>query len=84
MNSRDRARDIGTRNFTSKARDFDESSEEEEQEVYFIDPSVHLWQSIDFGTKKHTGLSSRNEHKRGRKLHKHSHSLEEVSKSSAT
>ena len=80
MNSRDRARDIGTRNFTSKGRNFDESSDEEEQEEYSIDPSVHLWKSIDFGTKKQTELSSRNVHKRGRKLHKYSHSLDAVSR----
>ena len=52
--SRDRVRDIGTRNFTSHALDSDESSEED-QEEYSIDPSVHLWKSIDFGTKRNTG-----------------------------
>jgi hypothetical protein len=50
--AKDRAKDIGKRNFTSQSYDFDNSSsEEEEPEEYSIDPSVHLWKSIDFRAK---------------------------------
>ena len=66
-------KDIGTRNFTAQKQDYDESSDEEAENVeYFIDPSVHLWKSINFVSKLSTSQSLLNEVEEinGRKKHR--------------